>query len=128
MKEAIQKLSPSLKDKHFTADELDTKIYLFDKTSAKERRMYSDTLAEAIIDNGQSKGFWIEKSYLDRASFTDALETALHELSHKAGGDESSEFSYKLTNVNRDAIAQIMNDPISRSELQALNTLWNDLS
>lgn len=128
LKEAIQKLSPSLKDKHFTADELDTKIYLFDKTSAKERRMYSDTLAEAIIDNGQSKGFWIEKSYLDRASFTDALETALHELSHKAGGDESSEFSYKLTNVNRDAIAQIMNDPISRSELQALNTLWNDLS
>ena len=128
LKEAIQKLSPSLKDKHFTADELDTKIYLFDKTSAKDSRMYSDTLAEAITDNGKSKGFWLEKGYLDSASFTDVLETALHELSHKAGGDESAAFSYKLTNVNKDAIGQIMTDVQSRNELQALNTLWNSLS
>ncbi len=128
LKEALQKLSASLKDTHFTADELDTKIYLFDKTSAKDSKLYSDTMAEAIIDNGVSKGFWIEKSYLDGASFTDVLETALHELSHKAGGDESAAFSYKLTDVNKDAIAQIMNDVTSRSELQALNTLWNSLS
>ena len=97
LKEALKKLSPSLKDKHFTADELDTKIYLFDRTSVKDRKMYSDCNAEAITDNGVSKGFWIDKSYLDKSSFSEVLETALHELSHKAGGDESAEFSYKLT-------------------------------
>lgn len=127
LKEALNKLSPSLKDKHFTADELDTHIYMFDRTSAKDSKMYSDCNAEAIIDKGVSKGFWIDKSYLDRSSFSDVLETALHELSHKAGGDESAEFSYKLTNVNKDAIGQLINDIQARHEMQALNNLWNSL-
>ena len=127
LKEALNKLSPSLKDKHFTADELNTKIYLFDRTSAKDSKMYSNCNAEAITDKGVSKGFWIDKSYLDRSSFSEALETALHELSHKAGGDESAVFSYKLTNVNKDTIGQLMNDIQARSELQALNNLWNSL-
>lgn len=127
LKEALNKLSPSLKDKHFTADELDTHIYMFDRTSAKDSKMYSDCNAEAIIDKGVSKGFWIDKSYLDKSSFSDVLETALHELSHKAGGDESAEFSYKLTNVNKDAIAQLMSDIKVRNEFQALNNLWDSL-
>ena len=54
-------------------------------------------------------------------------ETALHELSHKAGGDESAEFSYKLTNVNKDAIDMLMNDVQTRNEMQALSNLWNSL-
>lgn len=128
LKEALNKLSPSLKDKHFTADELDTKIYMFDRTSAKDRKMYSDCNAEAIIDYGVSKGFWIDKSYLDKSSFSEVLETALHELSHKAGGDESAEFSYKLTNVNKDAIGQLISDVNVRNEFQALNNLWDSLS
>ena len=127
LKEALNKLSPSLKDKHFTADELDTKIYLFDRTSAKDSKMYSNCNAEAITDKGVSKGFWIDKSYLDRSSFSEALETALHELSHKAGGDETAEFSYKLTDVNKDAIGQLINDIQARHEMQALNNLWNSL-
>lgn len=127
LKEALKKLSPSLKDKHFTADELDTKIYLFDRTSVKDRKMYSDCNAEAITDNGVSKGFWIDKSYLDKSSFSEVLETALHELSHKAGGDESAEFSYKLTDVNKNAINQLINDVQARSEIQALNNLWSRL-
>ena len=128
LKEALNILSPSLKDKHFTADELDTKIYLFDRTSAKDSKMYSDCNAEAITDKGVSKGFWIDKSYLDRSSFSEVLETALHELSHKAGGDESAEFSYKLTNVNKDAIGQLINDIYARHEMQALNNLWDKFS
>ena len=127
LKEALKKLSPSLKDKHFTADELDTKIYLFDRTSVKDRKMYSDCNAEAITDNGVSKGFWIDKSYLDKSSFSEVLETALHELSHKAGGDESAEFSYKLTDVNKNAINQLINDVQAKSEIQALNNLWGSL-
>ena len=89
--------------------------------------MYDDALAEAILDNGTSKGFWIDKSYLDRASFSDVLETALHELSHKAGGDGSANFSYKLTNVNRDAIDEILGDGMVRRELQVLADMWTDL-
>lgn len=128
LKEALQKLAPSLKGKHFTADELDTKIYLFSNNGASEDRMYNNCLAEAITENGISKGFWIDKDYLDNGSFSDILEAALHELSHKVGGDGSSNFSYKLTDVNKEAISQILNNADSRKELQALNILWKNLS
>lgn len=127
LKEALRKLSPSLKDKHFTADELDAHIYMFDRTSSRDSRLHSNALAEAIVDIGVSKGFWIDKGYLNRASFNDVLETALHELSHKAGGDESAEFSYKLTDVNKDAIGQLLDDIKSRNEIQALASLWSSL-
>lgn len=128
LKEAISNLSKSLKDKHFTPEELDTKIYMFDNKGAKDNKLYSSTMAEAIVDNETSKGFWIDKNYLDSASFSDVLETALHELSHKVGGDESAAFSYKLTDVNKEAIEQVMTDAKSRNELQVLNRLWDELS
>ena len=127
LREALQKLSGSLQHEHFTGDELDAHIYMFDRNSPGEKHLYSDCNAEAIIDKGVSKGFWIDKDYLDRGKFNEILETALHELSHKAGGDESSEFSYKLTNVNKSVIGQILNDIPVRNELQALNAIWNSL-
>lgn len=65
-----------------------------------EHGHYKDCLAEAITEKDKSKGFWIDKTYLNETEFSDALETALHELSHKAGGDETRKFSYKLTDVN----------------------------
>ena len=128
LREAISKLSPSLKEKHFTPKELDTHIYMFDKTSPKERKLYSDCDAEAIIDNGVSKGFWIDKYYLNKIGFSEALETALHELSHKVGGDESAEFSYKLTDVNATAIRQMLEDPKVRAEITTLQKLWESLN
>ena len=128
LKEAIKKLSPALEEKHFTPEELDTHIYMFNNKSDKDKNLYSDCVAEAIIDKGTSRGFWIDENYLDSAKFADVLETALHELSHKVGGDETAEFSYKLTNVNKEAINQIMNDPKTRVEFQALNSLWESLA
>lgn len=126
LKEAIKKFTPSLKDKHFTPDELDTKIYLFDSTADREKKMYSGTLAEAIVDKGVSKGFWIDRDYLDRASLHEVFETALHELSHKDGGDGSVDFGYKLTNVNREVIGQF-EDIITQQDFVALSEIWNKL-
>lgn len=127
LKEAINVFKKSLKDKHFTESELNTKIFLFNNRSEKEKGLYNNVLAEAIIDNEVSKGFWIDSEYLDKASFSEALETALHELSHKAGGDESEEFSYKLTNVNKAVIGQIVEDVQSRAGIQSLNKLWDEI-
>lgn len=127
LKEALRKLSPSLEGEHFTPEELNTKIYMFDRLSGRDSRLHADALAEAIIDNGVSKGFWIDKNYLDTANFSEVLETALHELSHKVGGDESAEFSYKLTDVNKKAIGQLLDDAQARNEIQALASIWNSL-
>ena len=128
LKEALNSLSDSLKGKHFAPEELDAKIYLFNNKGDKDKKLYSDTMAEAIIDRGTSKGFWIDKDYLNNSKLSDILETALHELSHKAGGDETAEFSYKLTDVNSDAIGQILTDVQTRNKLQALNRLWDEIS
>ncbi len=128
IREALANLKTSLQGKHFAADELDAKIFIFDNKSAKDAKLYGNASAEAITEYGTSKGFWIDKSYLEKSSFGDVLETALHELCHKVGGDESSDFSYKLTNVNQEAIKQILSDPKCRAQLQALDRIWNELS
>lgn len=128
LKEALNNLSNSLKGKHFDPEELDAKIYLFSNKGNKDKKLYSDTMAEAIIDRGTSKGFWIDRDFLDSNNLSEVLETALHELSHKAGGDETAEFSYKLTDVNSDAIGQILTDIQTRNKLQALNRLWDEIS
>ena len=117
-----------MEGKHFTAEELDTKIFIFDAKGAKDSKLYSDAVAEAIIDSRTTKGFWIDRDYLDNANFSDILETCLHELSHKAGGDESSAFSYKLTNVNADAIDALLNNIPALHELQALTKIWESLA
>lgn len=127
LKEALRKLAPSLEGEHFAPEELNSKIYMFDRLSGRDSRLHSDALAEAIVDNGVSKGFWIDKNYLDTVNFSEALETALHELSHKVGGDESAEFSYKLTDVNNKAIGQLLDDVQARNEIQALASIWNSL-
>ncbi len=126
LKEMLKKLSLNLEGKHFTPEELDTKIYLFDKNSKAEKKMYGNVRAEAITDFGTSKGFWIDRTYLREGSFGEILETALHELSHKAGGDESVEFSYKLTDVNKEVLKQLNDDPETRSTMNILNKLWKE--
>lgn len=128
LKEALQKLAPSLEGTHFKPEELNAKIFIFDKNGLNESGLNSETLAEAIVDNGTSKGFWIDKNYLNSANFSDVLETSLHELSHKAGGDASAAFSYKLTDVNAFAIKQMLNDSKTRTELQILNRLWGEIT
>ena len=127
LKEAIRILGRNMEGKHFSAEEIDTKIFIFDAKSAKDSKLYGDTRAEAIIDGGVTKGFWIDKEYLDNGNFSEILETCLHELSHKAGGDETAAFSYQLTRVNADAIDALINNVPALHEIQALTKLWECL-
>jgi len=127
IKKALNTLS-GLKT-YFNNDELDTKIYIFDANSKKENSIdkYKYTRAEAIIEKESCKGFYIDKNYLDKASFAKILETTLHELSHKAGGDGTEDFGYQLTNVNEAVLAQIFANPKIAEELRILNDIWNEL-
>ncbi|MCI1273682.1 MAG: hypothetical protein LKG27_04520 [Clostridiaceae bacterium] len=127
IKKALEKLSPRLMAEHFTPEELNTKIYMFNRNAENESKITNDALAEAIIDGGKSKGFWIDKNYLDTSSFANILGTTLHEMSHKVGGDESSVFSYKLTDVLKDVIDEFTNSPQTRTYMNSLQNVWNDL-
>lgn len=129
LKRALNLLS-NLMNNHFTPSELDTKVHIFNRKSKKENSIdnYDSTLAEAIIDYKESKGFWIDRTYLSNAKFSHVLETALHELSHKAGGDGSKEFGYKLTDVNQEAFTQIIKNPKIAEELRILDSIWEELN
>lgn len=129
LRTAVQKFAKYL-GKEFEPSELNPKIYLFDAKSVNEARTYEDTLAEAIIERGTSRGFWIDRKYLNETSFPDALSTTLHEMTHKAGGDSSAEFSYKLTDVMKKVTEAISDgkNPTLGVEMSNMQKLWNELS
>lgn len=132
LKEGVKTFSPYLEGKYFSPEELDTKIFIFNKDLSEESRYYEDTMAEAILqkvnnDDKKSIGFWIDRKYLDTESFSKVLGTALHELCHKFGGDESSTFSYRLTDILNETLEAAMNDTKGRTELQQLQKLWEEL-
>ena len=128
LKRALNRLSDLTKE-HFTPEELDAHIHIFNAKSTAENAIqrYDNTLAEAIIDNGVQKGFWLDRNYINNARFSDVLETALHELSHKVGGDGTEKFGYKLTSVNKDAIAQIVENSEIAEEFRVLSSIWAEL-
>lgn len=126
---AMEELSDAIrKDGKFNRHETIPKIYIFNKL--KEEDKGSNLLAEAILNEDAKtfEGFWIEKNYLNRTSFSDALETALHEMCHKYGGDESSEFSYKLTDVNSRVLGKITEDSQTALTMKILNEMWNEIA
>ena len=128
IRRAIYILKDALKKQGFSSEEIDSKILLFNAKSVKESGMYKHTRAEAIIDEGLTKGFWLDEKYLEEGSFSDLLETTLHELCHKVGGDSSAEFSYKLTDVNRAVLDEILHNASVRQKLQALDVIWKEIT
>ena len=127
LKDAISLLENVLtQDRFFSKEELDTKIYVFDKNSELEDRAYEHVQGEAIIDCGKSLGFWIERGYLEKADFSEAFATSLHELTHKFGGDSSDTFSYKLTDVMQKVFAAINENPNLAIQMKVLEKAWNE--
>ena len=127
LKDAISLLENVLiQDGFFTKDELDTKIFVFDKNSELEDKAYENVQGEAIIKNGESLGFWLERNYLEKADFSEAFATSLHELTHKFGGDSSDTFSYKLTDVMQKVFAAINENPNLAIQMKVLEKAWNE--
>lgn len=127
LKEAIQLFAPILeKEGLFTEEELDTKIYIFDRKSQDENNYYKFATAEAIINNNKSLGFWVDRNTLKTESFSNMLATSLHELAHKYGGDETPNFSYKLTDVMEQVFKAINNNPSIATKLKVLEKAWEE--
>lgn len=128
LKDAIKLLAPKLKELNlFNSKELDPQIKVFDKMSELEDDSYKRVMAEAIVSKGESIGFWVDREHL-KSSFTTMLSTALHELTHKYGGDESPSFSYKLTDVLESVLESITTDSTIAKELKILEGAWAKLA
>jgi hypothetical protein len=74
------------------------------------------------------KGAWFDRTYLREGSFEELLATYLHELTHQYGGDESKEFSYRLTDWMKEMNASLIRNGESRQKLNDLMMLWDQIS
>ena len=96
-------------------------VFVFDRTAEKAE----DTLAEAMIKDRKYLGHWVSRDHLKNASFSDNLATWLHEMCHQYGGDGSSIFGYKLTDLISDTIRLTHEQ---QCKLSALEKLYNEIS
>lgn len=127
LREAISVLSPVIKNVGFRDSELKPNIYIFDNTDSEQGHdTYSNVEGEAIVESGISKGFWLDRTQLNNKDFTGLLTTTLHEITHKFGSDESSNFSYKLTDVIEGVLKAAKDRPGIALQLKVLEQLWNE--
>ena len=111
-----------------SAEDISKPKYIFDR----KNEVSSNTLGEAIIDSnpGGSRtynGHWVDKTYLDTADFYELLATWLHEISHKSGGDGTSEFTYKLTDLIEALINAGVCSNNMKDELAAIEKVFNSI-
>lgn len=101
--------------------------FVFDR----KKEFSTTTLGEAIIDekiNGdrQYMGHWIDRSYLNEGSFYELVATWLHEITHKSGGDGTSAFTYKLTDLIEQLTEAVSSNETTRLKLSALEKVFNE--
>ena len=89
--------------------------YIFDRHS----EIAKDTLGEAIIQDRQYLGHWIDREYFNSSDFNQLLGTWLHENCHKYGGDGSENFTYALT----DLIRSLLDININQEDVKRLAVL-----
>ena len=127
LREGVSLLSPLIRDIGFTNDEMRPKIYLFNNNeNGNQNNAYSNVEGEAIIEYGYSKGFWLDRKQLNTKDFIGLLTISLHEITHKFGGDDSAEFSYRLTDVMEGVLKVAQKRPDIAEKLKALEQLWNE--
>ena len=128
LREAISILSPVIKNVGFKTSELQPNIYIFNNSDSEQGHgTYSNVEGEAIVENGESKGFWLDRNQLNTKDFAGLLTTTLHEITHKFGSDESSAFSYKLTDVMGGVLKVAKDHPGIAIQLKALGQIWNEI-
>jgi hypothetical protein len=100
-----------------TPEDIKKPIFLFHKGAKKET---SDTMAEYAKTH-----IWFDRSYLETATFGQALGTYYHEMLHKVAGDGSPDFGYALTELlegHLDVSLNLKSKDFQR--LQDLQALW----
>lgn len=83
--------------------------------------------AEAIIEGAEYQGHWMRDSHLLCRDYVENLATFLHEISHKAGGDESIEFSTQLAKLQSHITNAIMHNPNVLKKFQTLSKMFDEV-
>ncbi len=118
----IQELLPKEKANLIYAQEVDAPKFIFNKGGSPNER------AEAITGYRSYKGHWIKESALYTNKFDDLLATWLHELSHKNGGDTSTEFTEALKDIETNIMKILTDNPEALAKMRYLAKLYDEVS
>lgn len=119
---AILAESPKMQGR-ITAEDARKPRFIFDSKEAGEELV----LAEAVVDEKQYLGHWVDRKYLSEAPFYKILGTWLHEITHKYAGDGTMDFGYKLTDVMGLELESLMGDSDRLKKLQFLKSEYEKL-
>ncbi|MFI3300613.1 MAG: hypothetical protein R3Y28_04245 [Candidatus Gastranaerophilales bacterium] len=97
--------------------------FIFDR----KNEIKTNTLGESMVQNNKYLGHWIDREYLSKTDFAELLSTWLHEICHKHGGDGTSEFTYKLTDLISGLLDSSVKDSKLGVELKALEEVFNKI-
>ena len=117
----IQELLPKGKENLISSREVDAPKFVFNKGGSPNER------AEAIIGYGTYKGHWIKESALYTDKFVDLLATWLHEMSHKHGGDVSTEFTNALKDIETNIVKILTDNPEALAKIKYLAQMYDDV-
>ena len=104
----------------FCPGEADTPKYPF---NAKE---YPNVKAEAIVQNREYKGHWVNPESLIMCNYINNLSTWIHELSHKSGSDNSKEFSLQLIEIEKYLMDVLVHNPVALEKIKVLAELYDN--
>ena len=117
----IQQCLPKDKADLIREDEVNTPKFVYSEGGSPNER------AEAIVKYGVYKGHWIKESSLYTDKFVDLLATWLHEMSHKKGGDVSTEFTNALKDIETNILQILTNNPEALAKIKYLAKLYNGI-
>ena len=110
--------------------DMSTKDLLLKDEVTKPTYMFSEgdhgAGAEAIIEGTIYQGHWMRDSKLLLQNYVDNLATFLHEISHKAGGDDSEVFSVQLTKLQSHITNVLMHSPNAFKKIQTLSKMFEE--
>lgn len=116
----IQELLPEGEETLIRSYEVDAPKFVFNEGGSPNEA------AEAITGYKTYKGHWVKGSALYLQKFEDLLATWFHEMSHKNGGDVSTEFTDALKDIEMNILKILSDNPEALSKMRYLAKLYEE--
>ena len=97
-----------------------TPIYVYDSEITNNPSIH------ARIVNGTCTGIFIDKKVLETQDFTSTIQEVMAQVLHYSGVDETSTYSYELTDLMRVEFSKFITDPNIVQKVHTLRNLYNN--
>ena len=103
---------------------------VFDEGGSPNEAAEAITVFRDVQKYGLDKeylGHWVNLAALETETYVANLATWIHEISHKSGGDESTEFSNRLIDVQNFIMNVLTHNPAALNKIRVLADMYAEL-